>query len=130
LTLTIATFALLVDDYDRGIAYFRDVIGLTVAEDTPLPGGKRWVVMTGAGGARMLLARAEAEQRAAIGNQTAGRVGFFLETNDFAAEHARLAAAGVRFLEMPRHEEYGTVVVFEDAFGNRWDLIQPSRPSA
>ena len=75
----------------------------------------------------MLLARADGHQRAAIGNQTAGRVGFFLETTDFAADHARLIAAGVRFLEAPRHEAYGTVAVFEDVFGNKWDLIQPSR---
>jgi catechol 2,3-dioxygenase-like lactoylglutathione lyase family enzyme len=129
LSLTITTFALLVDDYDRGIAWFRDVLGLTLAEDTPLPDGKRWVVMSGAGGARMLLARAEADQRAAIGRQTAGRVGFFLETSDFEADHARLSSAGVHFLEAPRHESYGTVVVFEDAFGNKWDLIQPNRPA-
>ncbi len=128
MTLRIATFALLVDDYDRGIAWFRDVLGLTLAEDTPLPGGKRWVVMAGSGGARMLLARAEGEQRAAIGNQTGGRVGFFLETDDFPAEHSRLTAAGVRFLEAPRHEAYGSVAVFEDIFGNRWDLLQP-RPA-
>jgi catechol 2,3-dioxygenase-like lactoylglutathione lyase family enzyme len=126
LSLTIATFALLVDDYDRAIAWFRDVLGLTLAEDTQLSGGKRWVVMSGIGGARMLLARAEATQRAAIGNQTGGRVGFFLETTDFESDHARLVSAGVRFLEAPRHEIYGTVAVFEDVFGNKWDLIQPS----
>ncbi len=126
MALTIATFTLLVDDYDRGIAYFRDVLGLTLAEDTPLGGGKRWVVMTGAGGARMLLAQADGEaQRAAIGNQMGGRVGFFMQTDDFAADHARLAAAGVTFLEEPRHESYGSVAVFVDAFGNKWDLIGP-----
>lgn len=126
MALTIATFTLLVDDYDRGIAYFRDVLGLTLAEDTALGGGKRWVVMTGAGGARMLLALADGEaQRAAIGNQTGGRVGFFMQTDDFAADHARLLAAGVTFLEQPRHESYGSVAVFVDAFGNKWDLIGP-----
>jgi predicted enzyme related to lactoylglutathione lyase len=126
MTLTIATFTLLVDDYDRGIAYFRDELGLTLAEDTPLGGGKRWVVMSGAGGARMLLAQADGEQqRTAIGNQTGGRVGFFLQTDDFAADHARLVAAGVTFLEQPRHETYGSVAVFVDAFGNKWDLIGP-----
>ena len=126
MALTIATFTLLVDDYDRGIAYFRDVLGLTLAEDTALGGGKRWVVMTGAGGARMLLAQADGEaQRAAIGNQTGGRVGFFMQTDDFAADHARLLAAGVTFLEQPRHESYGSVAVFVDAFGNEWDLIGP-----
>jgi predicted enzyme related to lactoylglutathione lyase len=126
MALTIATFTLLVDDYDRGIAYFRDVLGLTLAEDTALGGGKRWVVMNGAGGARMLLAQADGEaQRAAIGNQTGGRVGFFMQTDDFAADHARLLAAGVTFLEQPRHESYGSVAVFVDAFGNKWDLIGP-----
>ena len=126
MALTIATFTLLVDDYDRGIAYFRDVLGLTLAEDTALGGGKRWVVMTGAGGARMLLAQADGEaQRAAIGNQTGGRVGFFMQTDDFAADHTRLLAAGVTFLEQPRHESYGSVAVFVDAFGNKWDLIGP-----
>jgi catechol 2,3-dioxygenase-like lactoylglutathione lyase family enzyme len=126
LALKIATFALLVDDYDRGIAWFRDVLGLALAEDTALSGGKRWVVMTGAGGARMLLARAEDDQRTAIGRQAGGRVGFFLETTDFDADYARLRVAGVRFLEAPRHESYGNVVVFEDIFGNKWDLIQPA----
>ena len=126
MALTIATFTLLVDEYDRGIAYFRDVLGLTLAEDTALESGKRWVVMTGAGGARMLLAQADGEaQRAAIGNQTGGRVGFFMHTDDFAADHARLLAAGVSFLEEPRHESYGSVAVFVDAFGNKWDLIGP-----
>jgi catechol 2,3-dioxygenase-like lactoylglutathione lyase family enzyme len=130
LSLKIATFALLVDDYDRGIAWFRDVLGLTVAEDTPLAEGKRWVVMTGTGGARMLLARAESEQRSAIGHQTAGRVGFFLETTDFEADYDRLRNAGVRFLEAPRRESYGSVAVFEDVFGNKWDLIHPAPPAA
>ena len=102
------------------------MLGLILAEDTPLGGGKRWVVMTGVGGARMLLAQADGEaQRAAIGNQTGGRVGFFMQTDDFAADHARLAAAGVTFLEEPRHESYGSVAVFVDAFGNKWDLIGP-----
>ena len=124
MTLSITTFALVVDDYDRGVAYFRDVLGLGLLEDTPLPDGKRWVVVGGEGGARMLLARADGDtQRSAIGNQTAGRVGFFLGTSDFAADHARLVAAGVQFLEQPRHESYGSVAVFVDAFGNKWDLI-------
>ena len=121
MTLTVATFTLLVDDYDRGIAYFRDVLGLTLAEDTSLGDGKRWVVMTGAGGARLLLAKADGDQqRAAIGNQTGGRVGFFMQTDDFAADHSRMIAAGVTFLEQPRHESYGSVAVFVDAFGNKW----------
>lgn len=116
----------MVDDYDRAIAWYRDVLGLALVEDTPLPGGKRWVMVAGSGGARILLAKAEGgQQQAAVGNQTGGRVGFFLETTDFAADHARLTAAGVTFAEAPRHEAYGSVAVFVDLFGNKWDLIQP-----
>ena len=101
-------------------------------EDTPLGGGKRFVRVAPnsapAGGTALLLARADgAAQQAAIGNQTGGRVGFFLETGDFARDHAAFVAAGVRFLEEPRHEVYGTVAVFADPFGNRWDLIEPAR---
>ena len=126
MTLRVATVALLVDSYDRGIAFYRDVLGLKLLGDTPLGGGKRWVLLEGNGGARLLIAEAsDAEQRAAIGRQAGGRVGFFLETDDFAADHMRLSAAGVRFLEAPRHELYGSVAVFEDPFGNKWDLIEP-----
>lgn len=78
-------------------------------------------------GGGLLLARAKDDgQRAAVGAQTGGRVGFFLHTGDFAADHARMTAAGVRFLEEPRHEAYGSVAVFEDLYGNRWDLLQPA----
>ena len=126
MSLKIATVALVVDEYDRAIAFYRDVLGLDLVADTPLGGGKRWVAVSGAGGARLLLAKADgAEQRTAIGNQTGGRVGFFLETDDFERDHARLVSAGVRFLEAPRHEVYGSVAVFEDPFGNKWDLIEP-----
>ena len=126
MALKVATVALLVDDYDRGLAFYRDVLGLELVADTPLGGGKRWAAVAGAGGARLLLAKADgAEQMAAIGNQTGGRVGFFLETDDFERDHARLVEAGVRFLETPRHEAYGSVAVFEDPFGNKWDLIEP-----
>jgi catechol 2,3-dioxygenase-like lactoylglutathione lyase family enzyme len=126
MALRVATITLLVDDYDRAIGFYRDVLGLELAENTAI-GGKRWVVMTGAGGTRLLLAKAEGgRQTAAIGNQTGGRVGFFLETDDFEREHARLVEGGVRFLEAPRHEAYGTVAVFEDLYGNKWDLIEPT----
>jgi catechol 2,3-dioxygenase-like lactoylglutathione lyase family enzyme len=112
--------------YDRGIAFYRDVLGLRLVNDIDMGGGKRWVVVEGGGGARLLIAEASDDaQRAAIGKQTGGRVGFFMETDDFAADHARLAAAGVRFLEDPRHEPYGSVAVFVDPFGNKWDLIEP-----
>jgi len=124
---SVAMFTLMVDDYDRGIAFYRDALGLQLLEDTPMGGGKRWVVLSGPAGGRLLLAKAEGErQHAAIGNQTGGRVGFFLETDDFATDHAKFIASEVRFLEAPRHEAYGIVAVFEDPFGNKWDLIEPN----
>lgn len=126
MTLKVATVTVVVDDYDRAIAFYCGVLGLTLAEDTLLAPSKRWVIVTGSGGARLLLAEADGEQQMeAIGNQTGGRVGFFLETDDFERDHARLVTAGVSFLEAPRHEPYGSVAVFEDPFGNKWDLIQP-----
>lgn len=126
MTLTLRMTTLVVDTYDNGIGFYRDVLGLSLIADTELGGGKRWVVLEGGGGGRLLLAEASDEaQRAAIGNQTGGRVGFFLETDDFDRDHAALVARGLRFLEEPRRERYGTVAVFEDPFGNKWDLIQP-----
>ena len=125
-TLTLATITLVVPDYDAGIAFYRDALGFDLVEDTDLGSGKRWVVVAPHKGARLLLAKAADEaQRAAVGNQTGGRVSFFLHTDDFADTHARFVAAGVNFLESPRHEPYGSVAVFSDPFGNRWDLIEP-----
>jgi catechol 2,3-dioxygenase-like lactoylglutathione lyase family enzyme len=125
----IAAVAVVVPEYDEAIAFYRDVLGFELVEDTPLGDGRRWVVVrpAGAAGTALLLARADSEaQRGRIGDQTGGRVFLFLHTDDFAADHGRLLAAGVRFLEPPRSEAYGTVAVFEDAFGNRWDLIEPA----
>jgi catechol 2,3-dioxygenase-like lactoylglutathione lyase family enzyme len=124
---SIATIALIVADYDEAIAFYRDRLGFSVLADTPLGGGKRWVLVAPAGGgARLLLAQADGEaQQARVGDQTGGRVGFFLETDDFARDHAAYTARGVNFLEPPRHEPYGSVAVFEDLYGNRWDLIEP-----
>lgn len=126
---TIARIALVVPDYDAGIAFYCGKLGFDLIEDTALGGGKRWVVVRpiGATETALLLAKADGErQRAAIGNQTGGRVGFFLFTDDFARDHAAMLAAGVVFLETPRHEPYGVVAVFSDPFGNQWDLLQPA----
>jgi len=118
---------LVVPDYDVGIAFYVGSLGFALIEDTDLGDGKRWVVVEpSGGGARLLLAKASNDaQRAAIGNQTGGRVAFFLQTDDFTDSHNRFTAAGVTFDEEPRHEPYGTVAVFSDPFGNRWDLIEP-----
>lgn len=128
MSLSIATVSLVVADYDEAIAFYCERLGFALVADTDLGGGKRWVVVAppGGSGAQLLVARADGEaQRAAIGNQGGGRVMFFLQTSDFARDHAAMTARGVRFLEAPRHEAYGSVAVFEDLYGNKWDLIQP-----
>ncbi|AGB69892.1 MULTISPECIES: VOC family protein [Rhizobium] len=120
---------LVIDDYDRAKAFYCDALGFECLADEMQPEGKRWVVVRpeGTEGAALLLAQAVSDsQRAAIGNQTGGRVGFFLKTDDFTRDHAAMKAKGVRFLEEPRHEVYGTVAVFADPHGNTWDLIQHS----
>jgi len=124
---SIATIALVVADYDEAIAFYRDRLGFKLIADTPLGPGKRWVLIAPeGGGARLLLAQADgADQRARVGDQTGGRVGFFLETDDFLRDHALYTSRGVKFLEAPRREAYGSVAVFEDLYGNKWDLIQP-----
>jgi catechol 2,3-dioxygenase-like lactoylglutathione lyase family enzyme len=125
---SIATITLVVADYDEAIAFYRDALGFSLLADTDMGKGKRWVVVAppGGNGAKLLLAKADGDsQRAAIGNQTGGRVGFFLETDDFARDFAAFSARGVKFREAPRHETYGSVAVFEDVCGNTWDLIEP-----
>jgi catechol 2,3-dioxygenase-like lactoylglutathione lyase family enzyme len=121
--------SLLVRDYDEAVVFFVGVLGFALSEDTDMGGGKRWVRVTPKGGqTSLLLARAVTdEQRTAIGNQAGGRVWLFLETDDLMRDHAAWSAAGVRFREPPRHETYGKVVVFEDLYGNAWDLIEPAR---
>ena len=124
----LAFIALVVRDYDEALDYYVGVLGFELVEDRPMPEqGKRWVsVRPRGGGCGLLLARAaNEEQRAAIGRQSGGRVFLFLHTDDFARDHAAWSARGVRFREAPREEAYGTVAVFEDLYGNAWDLIQP-----
>jgi catechol 2,3-dioxygenase-like lactoylglutathione lyase family enzyme len=125
----IATVALVVADYDEAIDWYTRKLGFILFDDIDFGGGKRWVTVGPAqGGARLLLAQASGEEQASrIGNQTGGRVFLFLETDDFARDHADMLAAGVEFRESPRHEAYGSVAVFADLYGNLWDLIQPKR---
>lgn len=122
--------AYLVWDYDEAIAWFRDKLEFSIVADEPLGRGKRWVLVSADEGStfNLLLAKADgAEQMAAIGKAGGGRVAFFLHCNDFARAHQRMLGAGVRFLEEPRQETYGMVAVFEDLYGNKWDLIEPAR---
>ena len=122
--------AIVVDDYDRAIEYYTTKLGFTLVEDTPQE-GKRWVVVTphADSDCTLLLAKASNErQQEAIGNQCGGRVFMFLQTDDFWRDYHAMKNAGVAFSEEPRIEEYGTVVVFEDLYGNRWDLLQRNDP--
>jgi catechol 2,3-dioxygenase-like lactoylglutathione lyase family enzyme len=118
--------ALVVRDYDEAIRWFCDKLGFTLAEDED-EGRKRWVVVRPpGGGCGLLLARAaNATQEARVGDQTGGRVFLFLHTDDFKRDYAAMKAKGVAFLEEPREEAYGRVVVFADLYGNKWDLIEP-----
>ncbi len=122
----LSLLAILVPDYAAGITFFVDQLGFALLEDTDQGGGKRWVRVAPAGAeTEFLLAKAVGPtQNAAIGNQGGGRVWLFLETDDFARDHAAMTAKGIHFEEAPRQEVYGTVAVFRDPFGNRWDLIQ------
>ena len=122
--------ALLVRDYDEAIDWYTQVLGFRLAADDDQGGGKRWVVIEDEAGRGLLLARAKKpEELAAVGNQHGGRVGFFLQVNDFNRTYGRLAAAGAKLDEEPRNEPYGKVVVFRDLYGNRWDLIEPANAS-
>lgn len=124
----LATVAVVVRDYDEAAAWYRKKLNFLLIEDRDLGGGKRWVVVapSARNGARLLLARAADEgQEARIGDQTGGRVGFFLETDDFWRDYERMVSRGVEFREQPRNEVYGIVAVFADLYGNLFDLIQP-----
>ncbi len=125
----LAAVSYLVRDYDEAIAWFTLKLGFRLIEDTPLSDTKRWVVVAppgaGAGGAALLLARASNdEQRAQVGRAAGGRVAFFLHTDNFARDRSDFESRGVRFREAPRQESYGLVAVFDDLYGNGWDLIE------
>jgi len=125
----LARVALLVRDYDEAIAFFTKSLGFELLEDTAMGNGKRWVVVApkGSAGASLLLARAATpEQQSRVGDQTGGRVSLFLHTDDFWRDYAAMKANGVRFVEEPRQEAFGTAVVFLDLYGNKWDLVQPA----
>jgi len=124
---SIGGVTVLVSEYDEAITWYTGMLGFVLCEDTPLPDGKRWVRIapSGASGSSLLLARAATEaQRTRIGDQTGGRVALFLHTDDFARDYEAMAARGVRFVEPRREEPYGTVAVFTDLYGNRWDLLE------
>lgn len=131
MTLQISAITMVVPNYDDAIAFYVGALGFSLEEDTQLSPTKRWVrVAPTSGGTALLLAVADDEQQAsAIGNQTGGRVSFFLQTDNFARSHEKFLANGVKFLEQPRHEIYGTVAVFQDPSGNKWDLIEMNNPS-
>ena len=126
--MKLSAITYVVRDYDEAIAWFVNVLGFELREDLALGNGKRWVRVAAPGGeTSLLLAKAEgANQLAAVGQAAGGRVGFFIHVDDFAATHAVLLSRGVHFREAPRHETYGTVAVFEDLYGNAWDLIGPA----
>ncbi len=129
MTQTLAMLALVVREYDEAITFFTDNLKFELFEDTDMGNGKRWVVIAppGSSGSRILLAKANnLEQEKTIGNQTGGRVFLFLHTDDFWRDYNRMKTDGINFIEEPRHESYGTVVVFTDLYGNKWDFIQPN----
>jgi catechol 2,3-dioxygenase-like lactoylglutathione lyase family enzyme len=125
---SLAAVTVLVPGYSEGLAFFRDVLGFAVLEDTPVSPDKRWVVVApspGAGAALVLAVPGDERQRLRIGDQTGGRVGFFLHSGDFWSDYEKLRKRGVKFLETPRSEPYGVVAVFVDPWGGKWDLLQP-----
>jgi catechol 2,3-dioxygenase-like lactoylglutathione lyase family enzyme len=126
---SLAAITVLVPSYDDGLAFFREVLGFAVLEDTPLSPAKRWVVVAPSpdAGAKLVLAVPSDEpQRSRVGDQTGGRVAFFLHSGDFWADYNNLLRRGVKFLETPRRERYGIVAVFLDPWGGKWDLLQPA----
>jgi catechol 2,3-dioxygenase-like lactoylglutathione lyase family enzyme len=129
---SLAHTTFLVRDYDEALTFFLDSLGFRLVEDSPLPAGNRWVIVAppGSRGASLLLAQAATpEQIQRVGNQAGGRVFLFLHTDDFWRDYRLMQASSVKFLESPREESYGTVAVFEDLYGNKWDLLQPDESS-
>ena len=127
---SIGYVALVVRDYDEAIEYYTHALGFQLVEDTSLGDDKRWVLLAPPGSveSRLLLAKASTpEQQARVGDQTGGRVFLFLHTDDFWRDYREMIARGIKFREAPRDESYGTVAVFEDLYGNRWDLLQLRR---
>lgn len=131
---SIVHVALVVRDYDEAIRFYTEKLNFTVVEDTYQPEqDKRWVLIAppGSNGVALLLARASApEQERIIGNQTGGRVFLFLSTDDFWRDYHRMIAVGIKFVREPKVESYGTVAVFEDLYGNLWDLLEWSSASS
>jgi catechol 2,3-dioxygenase-like lactoylglutathione lyase family enzyme len=130
---SVAAVTVLVPSYDDGLAFFRDVLGFAVLADTPLSSTKRWVVVApsaGAGAALVLAVPSDERQRARVGDQTGGRVSFFLHSGDFWEDYQNMVGRGVNFLETPRREPYGLVAVFVDPWGGKWDLLQTANEAA
>ena len=130
---SLAAVTVLVPDYDDGLAFFRGVLGFAVLEDTPLSPTKRWVVVApsqGRGAALVLAVPGDERQRARVGDQVGGRVGFFLHSDNFWGDYENLLKRGVNFLEKPRREPYGLVAVFADPWGGKWDLLEPAGGAA
>ena len=126
---SLAAVTFLVPSYDDGLAFFRDVLGFEVRADTPLSPTKRWVVVAPSPGASATLVLAvptDERQRERVGDQTGGRVSFFLHSGDFWEDYQNMLRRGVKFLETPRREPYGLVAVFVDPWGGKWDLLQPA----
>lgn len=124
---SLARVSLVVRDYDEAIAFFTGSLGFNLVEDTPLSDSKRWVVVApqGPGGTGLVLAKAATPRQGdRVGDQTGGRVGFFLHTDDFVRDYDAMKSRGVHFVEEPRKEPYGRVAIFEDLYGNRWDLLE------
>ena len=126
---SLAAVTILVPSYEDGLAFFRDILGFAVVEDSPLSPSKRWVVVApslNTGAALVLAVPSDERQRTRVGDQAGGRVGFFLHSDDFWADYETLRMRGVEFLETPRSEPYGLVAVFVDPWGGKWDLLQPA----